>query len=721
MASPSRSAGDISNPPATIPSAGRAPSGVVTAEPLERYLAYDDIREWLLTPCTMTERKCPGALQCAFRMEMAYSQLATQSVQLGTQMHSPVVNVENLFVPAGCNGRFIMGTLYGDSHPHIVLAASDAIGARSANTDAHNPIYPHPLDSSPYNQPQHETCFSDGQQDQSFKASTPEAFCRRFCVDLACQNGLEFVEVSWLRDGRVLVQTCLIQDHGVLDSTVFVFGQSTAGFLSSNISRVCKIADSSLSCASCAQQRRMCSCLDVPRGSPSKFQMVRSWHGWTDQLKALRNVTAVIESQPFDMKEAKFLDRAYLIVETNTDVGGAPALEELKKKYVTWVYMSMGIPKHLIPEKAKTITWSCDENVKSVCYQEIDLEAITEGLQNKVQINQKASKSRRREYEHEYEYDYGHNHEGDDELPGQSRQRWPAHKISSLTEESLDEDNLDKNTTNLGISNGVPHQYHPMDSYKHVRPSYGDALPSEMLTPHTQQPVVLSQEQRLQHQHQRILQHQQRQQHRLEQQRMQNLANINNKQAIPEMEALNEPALQELQELQAPSHDCFTMVDVMHCPACTPLELCPQHAQFLYADDQVPDPGELLDSILAGSLSADRTNSLDDYHENGSASPKEPIARGGSKSDSKTQGDGKARHYCPECGASFSTTSNKRKHFRAVHLGEKPFPCDVCGMSFAQSSDRNRHYKSRHPEHVLAQEDDESNSNSNPYGSVSVN
>lgn len=45
----------------------------------------------------------------------------------------------------------------------------------------------------------------------------------------------------------------------------------------------------------------------------------------------------------------------------------------------------------------------------------------------------------------------------------------------------------------------------------------------------------------------------------------------------------------------------------------------------------------------------------------------------------------KDRPYeCEVCGFSFSQRSDRNKHIRTVHLGERPFTCSYCSQSFGE-------------------------------------
>ena len=53
-------------------------------------------------------------------------------------------------------------------------------------------------------------------------------------------------------------------------------------------------------------------------------------------------------------------------------------------------------------------------------------------------------------------------------------------------------------------------------------------------------------------------------------------------------------------------------------------------------------------------------------------------------------------HECPECGERFNVKGNMTKHFKSVHLQEKPYKCDKCGLCFGNSSVLQRHIETVH-------------------------
>ena len=53
-------------------------------------------------------------------------------------------------------------------------------------------------------------------------------------------------------------------------------------------------------------------------------------------------------------------------------------------------------------------------------------------------------------------------------------------------------------------------------------------------------------------------------------------------------------------------------------------------------------------------------------------------------------------HECPECGERFSQNGTMTRHYKTVHLKEKPFKCAKCGLQYGTNSDLQRHLKTVH-------------------------
>ena len=48
-------------------------------------------------------------------------------------------------------------------------------------------------------------------------------------------------------------------------------------------------------------------------------------------------------------------------------------------------------------------------------------------------------------------------------------------------------------------------------------------------------------------------------------------------------------------------------------------------------------------------------------------------------------------HECPECGERFKQKGHMKRHYKTVHLLEKPFKCAKCGLQYGSNSDLQRH------------------------------
>jgi len=525
----------------------------------------------LLTPCTM-DKICPGAVECAFRLELNYCSVQNASVQLGIPLNTPFLSSENLFVPSACNGRFITGTLYGNNHPHVLLTASDMSAEQGNARDV---------------------------KAESVLAEI-QPFCRRFAVDLACPSGLEFVEVSWLSDGRVLVQTNLIKDHGVAETTVFVFGHSAAGFLSSNIQRVCKVRDAAMCCAACSKSRRICSCemsADLVRGSDKTFVPVRSWWSWTRQLEALRSTTSLLETQRFDMSTGAFMSPQYVYLESRPCTKKTSDLDRLMQEYVADLLSRHGAPLLLRDQQLLFQALQCKDIDNSVCKQEVDLQLLDASMK-KVSIV--SNKHRASEYDDDDSEDLEH------------RSKHPHRSL--LKSESIEETAAACSTQKNGTSES-------------------DAS-----------------------------------------------AVIDDNYILDELLSMDAPLLIEsMEDGLAEFSNPESQVWAMHPNA-------DDMTNFVELESE-PD---VLNVSNRSRLSNQSGRSLPSSSDHSS----EFRQRTGTAEVS----DGPRQHSCPHCSAMFSTSSNMRKHVRAVHLREKKYVCEFCGNAFAQSTDRNRHTKSKHPD-----------------------
>mmetsp|Transcript_13809 Transcript_13809/g.37065 ORF Transcript_13809/g.37065 Transcript_13809/m.37065 type:complete len:658 (+) Transcript_13809:83-2056(+) len=597
--------------------------GLGHVEPLERYFAFEDVQHWLLTPCTM-DKVCPGAMECAFRMELRFCELENSVLQRGTPLDAPFMTSENLFVPAGCNGRFIMGTVYGDNHPHIF-----------SSVHAH-----------------------DAKDLKNALAQQPKTFCRRFCADLACPTGLEWVEVSWLNDGQVLVHTTVVRDHGALDSRVFVFAQSAAGFLSSNMARVCSIRDLSICCSDCADRRRVCACESTderPRGSIQKFVPVWSWHSWIEELEALRSITSLVETQRFDMQQAKFLSPALVFLETRPFSSHSKELDSLKKRYIADLLLRHNgtmIFRDTSLAKAAAESFSCDPNSNAVCHQEFDLDEVSANLRGMALDGGSANsvpRTRKAAHTHSLLYEAA--------VPGAEPDPEATHGVVVARPEN----------EQLGTVKRAKAE-DSADAFWNSREDFTERNRTAKFEALTRTPS----------------------------------SQLETIEFFSDPDMLGEEKI-DVGAVDDGVFDDATFNAVLEAAECVdPIgpseDASPASGTFSVA----PPHNVKLDSGIASLVAFFErpTSGSGDSEQAAAVSSRDAQDSrnrpGSSKPGNFAQGSG--MHVCEHCGARFSTPSNMRKHARIVHLGERRHVCSQCGVAFAQSTDLRRHVRSRHRE-----------------------
>ncbi|KAA8493196.1 putative transcription factor Ken [Porphyridium purpureum] len=648
-------------------------NGFKALEPVQRYFAHDDVREWLLTPCSMNldGRMCPGAMDCSFRMETAYSVVPEQSVVLGQPLAAPFKRVQSLFIPARCShSRFIMGTVFGNDSPHLLMSVAEGV-----------------LEPELVPEIQH-------------------SFCRRFCVDLACPDGLEFIEVAWLRSGEVLLFVFHVKQGGIMTASGFVFGDSAKGFLSSNLRRICNIRDLRKGCASCTEQRRLCSCEHDSNGHGSGslsrvnsgksassvgsgfteqiVAPVTSWYNWTRQFHAVRQGNMLIQNQAFNMFSGHFNAPSYVIVETFPfDEHADAKLDLLKRQYVMSVLERANMRATWADVGRIMDDVACRPEANKVCRLEFDVNALAElSLNDRNSQSASGSGTAAKRSRGATAASPG---VGDEQEVAQSQSSTEGNESASTFVER-----------DIVVEHHVPHRkYHASRQRLKMEPildepltgesdTYGLAESDPMLGLHTSgefdswlaelssgvdgelgtdailPPVELGKE------------------HGADLLRL----------IAPGLDSGSafQPSHEQISGDDTPSgavcdQDFAAMMRdagaeslamLLECESCTPFRLCGVHNLTSASNVQVPVSSDPRSSAAAGMRSSG----------NGSVPPKD---------SSKT-------HECSYCGTMFSTSSNRRKHIRIVHLGEKKFNCDSCAMQFAQKSDLARHVRSQHSE-----------------------